>query len=93
MTWPAFGIITGSQAAFETTFTEKTEQASCRGLLEGFLQLRTDSMEASRDVFWIFFTNGAKSCENHQRSFKNLVTQSLKTVILTVNLNASRDLF
>jgi hypothetical protein len=58
--WPAFGTIFritgGLRNSFKshTELSESPELTSCRGLLEGFSQLKSDLTEASRNFIFDF---------------------------------------
>jgi hypothetical protein len=54
--------------------SRKPEQTPWKGLLEGFLQLVKDFIEASRNLILDFlYKKTAKNCENHQRSFRKVL--------------------
>jgi hypothetical protein len=86
----------------------KLEQASWRDLLEGFLQLVSDFIEASRNcIVDVLLKKTAKNCANHQRSFKKYCfdfqnlsknCSSRDTILLTLfyqrfGLEATREIY
>jgi hypothetical protein len=64
----------GSQAAFQTTFRitggyRKARTSFLTGLLEGFSQLVSDFIEASKNIILAFLPNKtAKNCDSHDPS-------------------------